>query len=256
MMYEGFVDTEVARFHYSRTGHGPPLLLIPGSGGWRFNFQAMIPVLAQRHAVYALDPPGQGLTGIVEMTFPSGVDDIARSIGIFLDAVGLPRITIVGHSWGGGFALRFAELHPDRVDRLALIAPGGLDVRDVWEFRLMRIPLLGEVAVCLTSAVSARHMLRKSFAHRKRITYNRMDDVLRARRSPGKRLARLRDMLRVERSVRWADTERDLHRVQLPTLIIWGDQDRYFPVSLIDRFTARLPTAAIHIVPWGRALTA
>jgi pimeloyl-ACP methyl ester carboxylesterase len=170
--------------------------------------------------------------------------------------VGLPRITIVGHSWGGGFALRFAELHPDRVDRLALIAPGGLDVRDVWEFRLMRIPLLGEVAVCLTSAVSARHMLRKSFAHRKRITYNRMDDVLRARRSPGKRLARLRDMLRVERSVRWADTERDLHRVQLPTLIIWGDQDRYFPVSLIDRFTARLPTAAIHIVPWGRALTA
>lgn len=65
LMYEGFVDTEVARFHYSRTGDGPPLLLIRGGGGWRFNFQAMIPVLAQRHTVYALDPPGQGLTDIV-----------------------------------------------------------------------------------------------------------------------------------------------------------------------------------------------
>lgn len=251
MMYEGFVDTEVARFHYSRTGDGPPLLLIPGGGGWRFNFQAMIPVLAQRHTVYALDPPGQGLTEIVETTFPAGVDDIARSIGSFLDAVSLPRTAIVGHSWGGGFALRFAELHPDRVSRLALIAPGGLDIKGVWEFRLVRIPIVGEIAVCLTSAASARHMLKKSFAHWERIPYDRADDVLRAMRSPGKRLARLRDMLRVERSVRWADTERDLHLVQAPTLILWGDQDRYFPVNLVDRFTARLPSIATHIVPGG-----
>jgi pimeloyl-ACP methyl ester carboxylesterase len=248
---EGFVETAVARFHYSRTGDGPPLLLLPGSGGWRFNFQAMIPVLAQRHTVYALDPPGQGLTEILETTFPSGADDIAGSVGSFLDAVGVSGTAIVGHSWGGGFALRFAELNPDRVSLLALIAPGGLDIKDVWEFRLVRTPLVGEIAVCLTAAASARHMLKKSFAHRERIPYDRVDDLLKEMRSPGKRLARLRDMLRVERSVRWADTERDLHLVEAPTLILWGDRDRYFSVNLIDRFTARIPIVETHIVPGG-----
>lgn len=250
-MHEGFVDTAVARLHYSRTGDGPPLLLIPGSGGWRFNFEAIIPVLAERHAVYALDPPGQGLTKIVDNTFPSGVDAIARSIGNFLDAVGLSRAAIVGHSWGGGFALRFAELYPDRVSRLALIAPGGLDIKDVLEFRLVRIRLVGEVATFLTFAASVRHMLRKSFAHGERIPYDRVDDLLRPMRSPRKRLATLRDMLRVERSVRWVNTERDLRLVRAPTLILWGNQDRYFPVDLIERFTARLPTVETHIVVGG-----
>ncbi|MBA9002807.1 pimeloyl-ACP methyl ester carboxylesterase [Actinomadura cellulosilytica] len=68
--------------------------------------------------------------------------EVARSIGSFLDAIGLERTAIVGHSWGGGFALRFGELHPDRVTRLALIASGGLDVRDAWEFRMARLPIV------------------------------------------------------------------------------------------------------------------
>jgi pimeloyl-ACP methyl ester carboxylesterase len=122
--------------------------------------------LAASHTVYALDPPGQGGTRVLDPGFAYDVDAVADSIGDFLDAVGLSTVALVGHSWGGGFALRVAELHPERVTRLALLAPAGVDVPDVWEFRLLRLPVVGEIATRFTSVASMRHMMRKSFAHK------------------------------------------------------------------------------------------
>ncbi|MCA2222485.1 alpha/beta fold hydrolase [Nonomuraea aurantiaca] len=243
---EAVAETALARFHYARAGSGPPVLLLPGAGGWRFTFQDLIPVLSRHHTVYALDPPGQGSTEILDRSLCVGTDGVARLIGDFLEAVGVARTAIVGHSWGGGFALRFAELHPDAVTRLALIAPGGLDVEDAWEFRLARLPVVGELVLHRLLRPSVRHMLIKSFAHRDRVPEGRIDDLVRTMRS-----SRLDDVLRVERSVSWAATERDLHLVRAPVLLLWGDRDRYFPASLTKRFAARLPQAEAHIVSGG-----
>jgi pimeloyl-ACP methyl ester carboxylesterase len=245
---EASVDTAVARFRYARLGSGPPVLLLPGSGGWKLTFQAMLGVLAQHHTVYALDPPGQGRTEILDATTSFGTDAVVHAIGAFLDAVGVTRAAIVGHSWGGGFALRFAELYPERVTRLALIAPGGLDVKDTWEFRVARLPVLGEFGVRFLMGPSVRHLLRKSFAHRDRVPRDRIGDYLRMMRSP-RRSARLRDLLHVERAVRWPDTERDLSTVDVPVLLLWGSEDRYFRAGLIERFAAHLPGAEAHVVP-------
>src|SRR5215207_7222784 len=111
-MIDQYVVTAQARFRYMRAGMGTPVLLVPGSGGWRLTFHAMAPVLARRHTVLALDPPGQGLTEVRDPAFGHDADATASSINAFLDAVGVERTAIVGHSWGGGFALRFAELFP------------------------------------------------------------------------------------------------------------------------------------------------
>lgn len=248
MVTDRYVDTAVARFRYATIGSGTPVLLLPGSGGWRLTFQTAAEVLAEHHTVFALDPPGQGLTEVVDPDFGYDTDAIAQSIASFLDAVGLERTAIVGHSWGGGFALRFAQLLPERVTRLALLGPSGLDVKDAWEFRLLRVPILGELAVRLQSMAVVRHLLRKSFVHRERIPEQLIGRVVHEMKSRPDRAARLRDMLRVERSVSWAKTEADLHLVRAPVLLLWGNQDRYFPVRLIDRFVSRLPAVEHHVL--------
>ncbi|WP_280309690.1 alpha/beta fold hydrolase [Nocardia abscessus] len=245
------MDTPVARIHYARAGDGPPVLLIPGSGGWKLTFAAMIKELAQRHTVFAVDPPGQGRTEILDRSGPFSTDAVVASIGHFLDAVGAERAAVVGHSWGGGFALRLAQTHHDRVSRLALIAPAGVDVADVWEFRLLRLPLVGELGVRLMSTASVRHMLRKSFADPARVPADRIEDYVQMMRAPAGRAARLTDMLRVERSVRWSDTERDLPLVDTPVLLLWGSEDRYLPVELAQRFTSQLPRVQAHVVVGG-----
>jgi pimeloyl-ACP methyl ester carboxylesterase len=187
---------------------------------------------------------------VLDPGFGYDVDAIAHALAGLLDALELRSAPLVGHSWGGGFALRLAQLHPDRVQRLALLAPGGLDVADVWEFRLLRQPVIGELATRFASAASLRHMMRKSFAHPDRIpSGTALREAARMMRSAPDAAALRRDMLRVERQVRWTDTERDLHQVLCPTLILWGDRDRYLPVRLLDRFTRRLPDVESHVLP-------
>lgn len=78
-------------------------MLLPGSGGWRLTFHAMVPALAERYTVVALDPPGQGRTQVLDPSFGYDADAVVRSIAGFLDALGLERTAIMRRSWGGGF---------------------------------------------------------------------------------------------------------------------------------------------------------
>ncbi|MCO6006143.1 alpha/beta fold hydrolase [Actinoallomurus purpureus] len=240
-----FADTPRFRFHYVRTGTGSPVVLIPGGGEWLCSYRELIPALAHRHTVYAFDPPGHGYTEVLDPGFACTTDAMADAVGVFLDAVGLPQAALVGHSWGGGWALRFAESHPERVTRLALIGPTGLDVKDTWDWRILEYPLIGELATRFLREADVARMLRKSFAHPDRVTTEKVRRTWDAARRPANR----RLILRLQRRVRWADTERELSRIHAPVLLIWGAEDRYLPATLAGRFTRRLPQATVRILP-------
>jgi pimeloyl-ACP methyl ester carboxylesterase len=96
------LDTPAVRFRYAVAGDGPPVVLVPGAGEWKLSLDRMITELSGRHRVFAVDPPGQGDTRVVDPVFGYDADAIARTLGDFLDAVGLPAAVVVGHSWGGG----------------------------------------------------------------------------------------------------------------------------------------------------------
>lgn len=109
-------------------GEGSPVLLLHGSGpgvSAYANWRLTIPALAAEHRVIAFDQPGFGFTerpGGAEYTVESWTDHV---LGV-LDALGLTRVDLVGNSFGGAIALRFAALHPDRVRRLVLMGSVGV----------------------------------------------------------------------------------------------------------------------------------
>ena len=118
------------RLNYRRAGKSAggsetaPIVLVHGFGGdlntWLFNQ----PDLAETHAVYALDLPGHGRSGK-----DVGAGDLAAlsgALGAFLDALGIGRAHLVGHSLGGAVALELALGRPEAVASLTLIASAGL----------------------------------------------------------------------------------------------------------------------------------
>jgi pimeloyl-ACP methyl ester carboxylesterase len=131
MVEQRALDTPAVRFRYAVAGVGPPV--VPGAGQWgrQLTFHRTITALAARHRVFALDPPGQGGTRVVDPSFGYDANAIARSLADFLDGVELPAASTVGHSWGGGIRTAARPAAPERVSALALLAPGGLDVPDV-----------------------------------------------------------------------------------------------------------------------------
>ena len=110
--------------NYLEAGEGPLLLLIHGMAGTCESWRAVIDVLAREHTVLAPDLPGHGDSA------PGGGDyslgALATGLRDLLVSLGHKRVTLVGHSLGGGIAMQFAYQFPELTERLVLVSSGGL----------------------------------------------------------------------------------------------------------------------------------
>jgi pimeloyl-ACP methyl ester carboxylesterase len=135
------VEAGPYRLHVAEKGSGRPLLLIHGLAGQMRNFgQAMIDDLARDYRVIRVDRPGSGYSP----RLPSGRAHLAEqadAIAALIDALGLEKPVLVGHSLGGAVSLATAIRHPDKVGALALIAPATQRLESVPEvFKGLVVP--------------------------------------------------------------------------------------------------------------------
>ncbi len=101
-----------------------PAVLIHGFGGDASNWLFNLPALGEERRVYAPDLPGHGASD--KRVGDGSLETLAAAITDFMDAVGVERAHLVGHSMGGALALQIARTCPTRVASLALLAPAGL----------------------------------------------------------------------------------------------------------------------------------
>ncbi|MBS1871112.1 MAG: alpha/beta fold hydrolase [Actinobacteria bacterium] len=183
------------------------------------------------------------------------LEGIARFVERFLDdVVGVERVRLVVHDWGAA-ALAFAQRHPQRIERLAILDAVPLLPGYRWHrvARLWRTPVLGELAMGLTSRRTLTRALRPAFAG--------------GAVPPGFAEAALRHfdqgtqraILRLYRSAPeelLAASGRDLSSLGMPALVGWGARDPYISPRFGDRYAAELPDARVVCVedaghwPW------
>src|SRR3712207_3608974 len=104
-----------------RAGRGEPLVFLHGTGDSWFSFSRLLPLLPARYRAYAFSQRGHGDSERPAAGY--ALDDFAADVAAFLDAVGVERATLVGHSTGTIIARRVAEARPERVARLVLLSP-------------------------------------------------------------------------------------------------------------------------------------
>ncbi|MBO3742635.1 alpha/beta fold hydrolase [Actinoplanes flavus] len=238
-----YVDTPVARFHYTRTGQGSPVILVAGGGQWLYSYRHLVPVLAERHTVYAVDLPGQGYTTLTEPGFGYDLDAMSGALGDFMTAVGLRRASLVGHSWGGSWSMRLAQRDPDRVDRLVLIGSTGLDVPSSPDWRPLEVPVLGELIGKLMRESDAATMQRKAFAN------PIPDEVVAENWAPISRPENREAMWTLQRNLDFSITQEHMPRMTTPTFILWGAADRFDHPSQAPDMAGRIPGATYQVLP-------
>lgn len=125
-----FPDGTPWHIHYAVSGAGPDLILLHGGGpgaNGRSNYSKNIEALARQYKVWVMDFPGWGQSSKNLNRF-QGLGPFhqgADAVRCFMDAVGLQKASLVGNSFGGSAALCLAMAHPERVERLILMGPGG-----------------------------------------------------------------------------------------------------------------------------------
>jgi pimeloyl-ACP methyl ester carboxylesterase len=204
----------------------PVVVLLHGFGASLQTWDVWARGLSQTHRVILLDLPGSGLSP------PDPEQDYtdARSLKLLLsllDELGVSRATMVGHSMGGRIAWTFAAKHPERTDRLVLIAPDGFASKGFKYGKPMDVPASLSLMRHVLPKSVVRMSLKSAYAQPESLTdalTTRYHDLLLA---PGARQAML-DRLN---QTALQEPEPMLRQIKAPTLLVWGEADAMIPFS-------------------------
>jgi pimeloyl-ACP methyl ester carboxylesterase len=236
------VDTELGRMSTFEAGNGEPLVLIHGLGATKAEFLPTVPALAPHFRTIAIDLPGFGDS---DKPFPAKYDApfFARWVEALLDALGLDRVHLLGHSMGGRVALEVGMRHPDRIDRLVLMTPSMAWLADrPWAAALKLVrPELGFIQPAPRSFVEGviKRVVPDADSH---FVAPALDEFLRAYLSPRGRVAfyaAARNIYLEEPDEFWGGLE----ALAPEALFIWGRRDGLVPIGFARHVRDRLPAA-------------
>lgn len=235
------------RIRYVRAGAGPAVVLVHGFGSSLYTWKDVIPALAVAHDVVALDLPGFGQS---DQPADLSFEDFPRAVLGLMDRLGIERAALVGNSMGGATVAVVAAEHPHRVSALVLVDAAGFNLGPSERPRMVSVAM--SRAGALLARLPGKRLvveasLRQVFHDAAHVTPERVSEYLAAARRPGTFPA-IRS-LGTSTGDRQAVVAQALPRVQAPTLVVWGDDDRWIPIAHADRFVAAIPGARKVVIP-------
>ncbi len=242
-----------ADVHYRDEGNpdGPVLVMLHGGFGSLHNWEVWVPHLEDRYRLISMDLPAHGLTGRVDGDLYTRAH-MVRLVRELLDALGVERFTLAGHSMGGGVALAYALELPEKVESIVLVGaegvppPGGYDFEgsffEDYTEREKRIAdktlsLSERFMTKLASPWAVGAALKSMVGDESLVTGETGERFGRILRHDGNRLA---IVLMFRQSLAAMDTKEDLaprmHEIAAPVLILQGEVDPLVPPVVGQRF--------------------
>lgn len=237
------------RVHYRDEGprDAPVIVLLHGSNADLHTWQPWVDRLKGRYRLIRFDQRGHGLTGAA----PGGydADAFAADIDKLADALKLGRFVLAGNSMGGANAARFAMRQPGRLDGLVLIDAGGAPVKRDGDgnlaFTVLRIPVLGPLAMQVMQRSLVERSLRQSVANQAVVTPAAVDRYWELARLPENRAA-----TRERFAMGWTQfAADDVARIAVPVMVMWGEEDSLIPFAAAGWFMDHLPRARLVSYP-------
>ena len=210
-------------------------LLVPGYAADHTGWMLTQPALAAKGRVFAPDLPG-GLLSSLDVG-PGDIAFFARIVEGLMDHAGPERIHLVGHSMGAAIAVAVATAVPERVSRLTLIAPAGLDPWINMDF-ISGFPLIRDQA-------AARPLMEMLVANPRMIAPDMLRLVVAYTTLPG-----VREALETIAAANFPGSQTYLYRDRLdalgmPVRVVWGAED-----AIVHPVTDGLPSAVeVHVIP-------
>ncbi len=234
---------ETARFHYIESGKGEPLILVHSAGQSLYTFNKLIAKLALKYRVIALDLAGHGYSDRPNF-FDYSAEDHAESLARFMDAMGIETAHFMGFSFGAAYALMLAGIHPERVDKLIAIAPGGVTADMPLSVRLLESGMLGIFGSKVFSRKSIAKLLDECVFDHTILKEHDIDQYTEPFSNSDVRYC-------VRRTVNAFDEESvmgALRNVESDVLVLWGDEDKWHPMELKDEYLAAIKNSKFTVV--------
>ncbi len=229
--------------------NGSPVILIHGIGQYVEHWASAISALAAHHQVYAVDLPGHGKTD-KPLDISYTLDDLSQFVKDFMSTLGIEKAHIVGHSLGGAVSMRLVLRQTAAVDRLVLVDSGGFGREVSMMFRILSLPLLGEMFT--RPSLSGSATLLKMFVHD---PATMIDDIIEHNYQMSALPSAQQSLMKTLRTNVnfWGqiDNSPDIQRITSitnPVLVIWGRQDNLIPAAHADIAAKGFPNVHVQLI--------
>jgi pimeloyl-ACP methyl ester carboxylesterase len=242
-----FTNIEGMSIHYRVVGKGPALVLLHGTGSSMHTWEAWIGELKNDFQILTLDLPAFGLTGAHPKADYS-IEMYLRVLNELSIQLKLDTFALAGNSLGGLIAWRYAAAHPDQVKKLILLDPAGFprtqSTKTPLAFSLARHPIFSKILLKITPKSLFVKSLKEVYYDDTKVSPALAGRYFELFMREGNRKAYV-DRAKMKLS---SDTTL-LTTVITPTLLQWGREDAWIPVSDAQRFARLLPRDSILIYP-------
>lgn len=246
---ESFVELSDGVTHYRVRGPvgGPTVVLVHGLTSPDFIWEDQVDALAGAgFRVMSYDLYGRGLSDRPTVDYDGSL--FVRQLDELIEhRDGSGSVHLVGLSMGGAVSALYAARHSNRVDRLTLMAPGGLREGVPWILRLLTAPLVGE---CLFTA-AAKHLLLRVSVPRMTTRSDRVEELRAVYREQFRYRGYVRALLSTLRHGPLFGLPEAFRRAgrERPVLALWGEEDRIVPPGHAGRLREAIPRLELTLVP-------
>jgi len=203
------------------------------------------------HKLILIDLKGHGESPKPHDTKYS-IPDQAELVLQFIREQGLQNLTLIGNSYGGAVSLmvsiRLCKEEPGRLSKLILIDSGGYNQDLPWHLKLLRMPVLGWLALHLVPpSMNAFTVLLYSYCNRRLIEWKQIRAYAKPIGSPGGRYA----LLKVAKQAvpdNFEELTAQYPTINVPTLIVWGREDKVIPLSIGQKLDADIPNSKLVVL--------
>ena len=200
---------------YEAAGKGEPVVLVHGLSGSTRWWSRNVSAIAERYRIYLVDLPGFGTMRSLRRWFV--LAETATWLSEWMEAAGLERAHLVGHSMGGYISIRLAARRPELVRRLVLVAPAGVPAERSMLGHLVPLLLAAHYATPAFMPVLVRDAMRMGPT----------------------------TLWRAARDLLTEDVREDLRNIEASTLLVWGENDPLIPPAVGDLLREEIPNSRL-----------
>lgn len=239
-----FMTLNGMKIHYRDEGEGPVIVLIHGTGASLHTWEDWTKDLIEDYRVIRLDLPAYGLTGQDPQKRYSSKDYVDL-LDAFLAELNVDQFHLAGNSLGGLISWLYASYHPEKLNKLILLDPSGFPFKNTpMVIKLAKTPVLNNFVRYVTPRSFIEKNIKEVYYDHSLIKASTIDRYYDLTLFEGNRDAFI-DRAYIERE----DYRDRLTLIKSPTLILWGENDAWIPVSDAPKFKASIENAQVVIMP-------
>lgn len=219
----------------------PPILLIHGLASSTYTFRRMMPLLQNHYSIVAVDLPGFGKSE-KSTSFIYSFQNYAKLMLECLEQFGYSKAHIVAHSMGGQIALNMAVIAPEKINKLVLLCSSGYLKRAKKSLVFTSyLPYFDKFVYYYIQRKGVINHLKNVFFDQTLIN----DEMIEEFGKPLDDKGFYKALIRLLRHREGDLLPKQLQNIHVPTLLIWGEEDRVVPVEVGKRLVSDLPDARL-----------